>query len=91
MKSDDPGLHLAPPAAPRHDDLPSVGLADLLAWVGESKRLIGGVTLAAALVAGVYAFTAPFVYTAKTTLLAPNPAQTGSSAALAATPTGSPA
>jgi tyrosine-protein kinase Etk/Wzc len=67
------------------DDGPTVGLADLLTWIGESKGLIAGVTLAVALVALVVALLLPPVYTARTTLLAPgSQQQSGSTAALAA-------
>jgi len=64
---------------------PVVGLADLLTWLGESKRLIGLVTAAAALIALAVALVLPPVYTARTTLLAPNSQQqSGSASALAA-------
>ena len=66
------------------DDGPQVGLVDLLTWLGERKRFIGGVTAAAAVVAVVVALVLPDVYTARTTLLPPNTQQSGSSAALAA-------
>jgi len=85
MKSNDLGLQTEPAAAPATDaNAASVGLADLLTWIGEGKRLIAVVTVVAAIAALVYALRAPFIFTARTTLLAPNSQQAGSSAALAA-------
>ena len=84
MKSNEPGLRIDPAAPASVDDGPAVGLADLLTWIGEGKRLIALVTLVAALASLAYALNAPFVYTARTTLLAPNSQQGGGSAALAA-------
>ena len=85
MKSNDLGLQIEPAAAPATDEnAASVGLADLLTWIGEGKRLIAVVTVVAAMAALVYALRAPFIFTARTTLLAPNSQQAGSSAALAA-------
>ena len=56
-----------------------------LTWLGEKKRLIGAVTLAAALISLVYALLITPTYTARTTLLAPgSQQQSGSAAALAA-------
>jgi tyrosine-protein kinase Etk/Wzc len=68
------------------DDSPSIGLVDVLTWLGESKRLLAVVTLAAIVVAGGIALLLPNVYTAHTTLLPPGAQQQpgGSSAALAA-------
>ncbi len=67
------------------DDGPSVSLVDMLTWVGEGKRVIGLVTLAAALAAGATAMLWPATYTARATLLAPgSQQQSGSAAALAA-------
>ena len=84
MKSNDLGLPVDAPAAPAADAVPTIGMADLLTWLGEGKRLIGTVTIAVALVALVYALLTPFVFTARTTLLAPNQQPTPGSAALAA-------
>ena len=84
MKSNDLGLPIEAPPATTADDGPSVGLADLLTWIGEAKRLIGGVTFAVAIAALIYALNAAFIFTARTTLLAPNTQQTSGSAALAA-------
>ncbi len=85
MKSNDLGLQIEPAAAPATDEnAASVGLADLLTWIGEGKRLIAVVTVVAAIAALVHALRAPFIFTARTTLLAPNSQQAGSSAALAA-------
>lgn len=76
---------LAAATTEEFDDGPTVGLLDLLTWLGEGKRLIGGVTLAAAVLSGGYAFTRPNIFTARTTLLPPNSQQqSGSAAALAA-------
>ena len=67
------------------DEGPAVGLADLLTWLGEGKRLIGAVTLSAAAVALVVALLLPPIYTARATMLAPgSQQQSGSAAALAA-------
>lgn len=67
------------------DEGPLVGLTDILTWLGEQKALVAAVTVAAALISLVVALLLPPVYTARTTLLAPNAQQqSGSSAALAA-------
>ena len=60
-------------------------VVDLLTWLGEGKRLIAGITLAAAVVLLAYALTRDPIYTARTSLLPPNSQQqSGSPAALAA-------
>ncbi|MES1163324.1 MAG: Wzz/FepE/Etk N-terminal domain-containing protein, partial [Rhizobacter sp.] len=87
MKSDD--LQQLPSSAATDDDFaddgPSVGLTDLLTWIGESKRLIATVTLIAAVVGAGVAMLLPKTYTAHATMLAPgSQAQSGSAAALAA-------
>jgi len=67
------------------DDGPQIGLIDLLTWIGEGKRLIGGVTAVAAIASVAYALSLPNVFTARTTLLPPsNQQQSSSAAALAA-------
>jgi tyrosine-protein kinase Etk/Wzc len=67
------------------DEGPVVGLTDLLTWLGERKKLIGAVTLVAAVVSIIVALLLPEIFTARTTLLAPgSQQQSGSSAALAA-------
>lgn len=67
------------------DDGPRVGLVDLLTWLGQGKRLIGGVTGAALVGSLALAFLLTPVYTARTTLLPPGTQQqSGSAAALAA-------
>ena len=67
------------------DEGPSISLLDLLTWLGEGKKLILFVTLAAALAALAVAFIKPVIYTARATLLAPGTQQSsGSAAALAA-------
>ena len=85
MKSDDLPLHLDPAAASDDDEGPTVSLTDLLIWIGESKGLIAGVTLLVAAVAVGMALLLPPVYTARTTMMAPNnQQQSASSNALAA-------
>lgn len=67
------------------DDGPSIDLAGLLAWLGDGKRPIAAVTVAAALISLVVALLLPKVFTARATLLPPNSQQqSGSAAALAA-------
>ena len=63
------------------DDGPSVGLVELLTWIGEAKRTIGAVTLAAALASLVVSLLMTPIYTARTTLLPPNSQQQGGGAA----------
>jgi uncharacterized protein involved in exopolysaccharide biosynthesis len=84
MKSDDLGLQIEAPAPAPLVDEPAVGLADLLTWIGEGKRLIAVVTVVVAIASLIYALRAPFIFTARTTLLAPNSQQASGSAALAA-------
>lgn len=80
MHNDDIRPLMAEAAVP-DDDGPAVGLLDLLTWIGEGKRVVGAVTLAAAAVSlGVALLLAP-VYTARTTLLPPGSQQQSSSAA----------
>jgi capsule polysaccharide export protein KpsE/RkpR len=66
------------------DDANTVRLVDLLTWIGEGKRLIGIVTLAAGLVGLVVALLVTPIFTARTTLLPPPSAQQGPGAAAAA-------
>jgi len=67
------------------DDGPTIGLVDLLTWLGEGKRRIGLTTLFFALIALVYAMLIAPIYTARVTLLPPgSQQQSGSAAALAA-------
>ena len=67
------------------DDGPVVGLADILAWLGERKGTIGAVTLAAAAVAAGITLLLEPVYTARASFLAPASQQSsGSAATLAA-------
>ncbi|GAB4565934.1 MAG: chain length determinant family protein [Rhizobacter sp.] len=63
------------------DDGPSVGLLDLLTWLGEGKRLIAAVTAAAVVGSVVFALLKPNIYTARTTMLPPGSQQQSSSAA----------
>jgi tyrosine-protein kinase Etk/Wzc len=67
------------------DEGAEIGLTDILTWLGERKKLIGAVTLIAALGSIVIALLLPPTFTARTTLLAPgSQQQSGSAAALAA-------
>ena len=75
-----PQNQAVPPAEDYADDGPEVSLLDLLTWIGERKRMIAAVTLAATLIATVIAFTLPKVYTARTALLPPGSQQQGAGA-----------
>lgn len=67
------------------DDGPSIGLLDLLTWLGEGKRLIGIVTAVAVVGSVVFAMLKTPIFTARTTLLPPGAQQQSNSAsALAA-------
>ena len=78
-------VNVDPDADDDFDDGPSVGLIDLLTWWGEGKRLIAGVTVAAALASLAVAFSLTPIFTARTSLLPPtSPSSGGSAAALAA-------
>jgi len=67
------------------DEGPQVGLVDLLTWLGEGKRLIVAVTVAAAVASLTIALLLTPIYTARSTLLPPgSQQQSGSAAALAA-------
>jgi tyrosine-protein kinase Etk/Wzc len=72
---------LSPTFDEPEDDGPSIGLADLLVWLGDGKRWVAGATAAAAVVAVAAALLMPNIYTARTTLLAPGSQQQSSSAA----------
>jgi tyrosine-protein kinase Etk/Wzc len=63
------------------DEGPSVGLLDLLTWLGEGKRTIGAVTVLALVASLVFAMLKAPIFTAKTTLLPPGAQQQSSSAA----------
>ncbi len=69
---------------PSDDPDSAVTLADLLTWIGQGKRLIFGTTVVAALVAITFALWQTPMYTARSTLLAPQQQGGGSMAALAA-------
>ncbi len=80
---------LQPPAPPStdefDDDGPSVDLTQLLTWVGDGKKLIATVTIAAALLSLVAGLLWPKTFTARATMLAPgSQQQSGSASALAA-------
>lgn len=65
--------------------VPRATLIDLLTWIGMGKAKIAAVTGACTLVSAVYMFMQPNLYTARTTLLSPQPQQSsGASAALSA-------
>ncbi len=81
MKPTETELAMAPMHEEQDDLGPQIGLVDLLTWLGQGKRLIALVALAAAVVSAVYAFTAPLIYTARATLLPPGSQQQSSSAA----------
>ncbi len=67
------------------DDGPTVGLVDLLTWIGNGKRPIAIVTAVVAVISVVVAFLLPVVFTARSSLLLPGSQnQSGSTAALAA-------
>ena len=67
------------------DDGPSVGLVDLLTWLGDAKRAIALACSLAAAVAVAVALWLPVEFTARTSLLPPGAQQqSGSAAALAA-------
>ena len=66
------------------DDGPSVGLTELLTWLGRGKRVIALTTALAAAIALAVAMMLPPIYTARATLLPPGAQQqSGSAAALA--------
>ena len=81
MKIPDTSLPVDPGTLEPVDDGPIVGLTDVLTWLGESKFLIAGLTAAAALLALAVSLVVPPVFTARSTLLAPNSQQQGGSAA----------
>lgn len=67
------------------EDEGGIGLIDLLTWWGEGKRVIFGVTAAAAVASLGVSLMLPPIYTARTTLLPPTSQNSGgASAALAA-------
>jgi uncharacterized protein involved in exopolysaccharide biosynthesis len=70
---------------PLQEEEDGVALLDLLTWIGEGKRLIAGVTIAAALLAIGVSLLLPNQFTARVTLLPPgSQGQSSSAAALAA-------
>lgn len=80
MKSED--LQQPPATTDEFEDEgPAVSLTQMLTWVGEGKRLIAGVTLAAAIASIAVGLLLPKIYTARATLLAPGSQQQSSSAA----------
>ena len=81
MNSGDQGNLAALARADLEDVGLSVGLLELLTWIGQGKRLIGAVTLVAAIASGAVALLLPPIFTARTTLLPPGAQQQSSSAA----------
>jgi tyrosine-protein kinase Etk/Wzc len=63
------------------DEGPTVGLLDLLTWLGRAKWWIGAATLLTGLIGLGVALWLPPIYTARTTLLPPGAQQQSSSAA----------
>lgn len=85
MKSEDLQQLPTVTAGEFDDEGPTVSLTQLLTWVGEGKRLIAAVTVAAAIASITVGLLLPKIYTARATLLAPgSQQQSGSAAALAA-------
>jgi capsule polysaccharide export protein KpsE/RkpR len=83
MSAVDPNLPLTEVDA--DDDGPQIGLVELLTWLGEGKRFIGGVTLLAAAVSLAVALLLPAEFTARASMLPPASQQAGGAAgALAA-------
>lgn len=68
-------------AGPAEDDGPTIGVLDVLTWIGEAKRTVGIATAIGAALAVAVAFLATPVFTARTTLLPPSSQQQGGSAA----------
>ena len=76
---------LSPTFDDPEDDGPSVGLMDLLVWLGDGKRWVAIATATAAVGAVIAALLMSPIFTARATLLAPgSQQQSGSAAALAA-------
>jgi capsule polysaccharide export protein KpsE/RkpR len=71
------------------DDEASLRLIDIAIWLGEGKRLIALVTIAAAIVAVVLALLKPNIFTARTSFLPPTSQQGSSSSAAALAALGS--
>jgi tyrosine-protein kinase Etk/Wzc len=73
------------PGADVEDTDPGISLVEVLTWLGEGKRLIASVTVAAAIGSVIIGLLWPKTYTARASLLAPgSQQQSGSMAALAA-------
>jgi capsule polysaccharide export protein KpsE/RkpR len=85
MKSNDIDAGVFAASTEFEDDGPSVGLMEVITWIGEGKRPIALVTIVVSVIAMVVALLWPKTFTARTTLLAPgSQQQSGSLAALAA-------
>lgn len=72
------------PVADDFDDGPTVGLVDVLTWLGEGKKAIAGVTVAVAALSVGYSLMLPNIFTARTSLLPSNSQQQSASAAAVA-------
>jgi capsule polysaccharide export protein KpsE/RkpR len=81
MKIDAQDLAVPHAALEDGDDGPTVGLLDMLTWLGQAKGRIAAVTLLAAAVSLGVALALPPIYTARSTLLPPGSQQQSSSAA----------
>ncbi len=81
MTSDDLQRPAATGSDEFDDDGPSVDLTQLLTWVGDGKKLIATVTVAAAVLAVAIGLLWPKTFTARATMLAPGSQQQGGSAA----------
>ena len=87
MSALEPETRLAPAAdaATHEDEGPSVSVLEVLAWLGESKRWIAGVTAAVAIISAIVAILLPNEYTARASMLPPvSQQQAPPAAALAA-------
>ena len=85
MKLDDLSASAAEQQPVDEDDGPSIGMVDLLTWIGDGKFQIAAVTALAAIASLITALLLPPIFTARTTLLPPASQQSGgASAALAA-------
>ncbi len=85
MTSDDMQQAASAMADEFEDEGPSVSLTELLTWIGDGKKLIATVTVAAAVVSVALGLLWPKTFTARATMLAPgSQQQSGSAAALAA-------
>jgi tyrosine-protein kinase Etk/Wzc len=80
-ESTSPSAAAQEPVELPEDEGPGLGVADVLTWLGEEKKLIGAVTLAGVLLSLAIALLLPPTFTARTTFLAPRSARSAVSAA----------